>query len=848
MKHAIVLAFFTLILFPDLMAQQESSEADSVAQSDIDSESTSLIDSLFIKTDTVKTETENYQTLGSVLNKVINKAQQHAIALSEIKLKLSEDFDTVRLSKDLPSIHDLAINIRGNVIEDQEFINIRYLKGLDNLINTLNEVNQGHINEINARVNEFNDLNVKITEIKSDSLFNLSLRDSTLVPIINSELKTLRNTLKSIDSTYLNKEITLVKFQAAASENAILLMELQEFLISNQRRLAEESLTKEINYPWEPSENEQPLTFFEITKQSTLINLLILVLFLGRNYIAFILTALVFISVYIFLKRVVKRISNENEFASLILDRVKYFRNHTLAATTVLLLPFFFVFYHKPPLIFASLLSLLLTIGSVYLVKGQFGKQFHKYFLLFLTPYILIALSGLQWKIAYQERWFILLCSILFITMGILILKDLRHKKFTGSKFLRIATIFLLIFQIASLVFNIMGRFTLSKTFAVTGVVNFYRAVGLFLFILVTMEAVYLIIEYNKKGTNGFTSFFDFQDLQKRMKGLLIAFSLSIWAYGLVWHLGLYDKFYNTIEGFLTTSRTLGNTEFQFGSILLFIIILYISTFLANNIAYFASMKDQSTTRTRKQRLGSSVLLIRLGIVFLGFFIAATAAKIPLDSIAIVLGALSVGIGFGLQTIINNLVSGIILAFERPIQIGDEIEVGQNIGTVKDVGIRASKIQAYDGSEVVIPNGDLLSQSLINWTLSDKRRRIELFVGVGYGSDMKKVKSVIEGVLDRDKILKAPSPRVLMQNFGSSSVDFRLLFWVETMDIWIDMRSEVMNAIFEAFGENDIEIPFPKRDLYIKGLPGMWKEKISGPGEGLPSDLKDIDEEPPTQE
>ncbi|WP_040302969.1 mechanosensitive ion channel family protein [Algoriphagus machipongonensis] len=332
------------------------------------------------------------------------------------------------------------------------------------------------------------------------------------------------------------------------------------------------------------------------------------------------------------------------------------------------------------------------------------------------------------------------------------------------------------------------------------------------------------------------------------MKGLLIAFSLSIWTYGLVWHLGLYDKFYNSIEGFLTTNRTLGNTEFQFGSILLFIIILYISTFLANNIAYFASMKDQSTTRTRKQRLGSSVLLIRLGIVFLGFFIAATAAKIPLDSIAIVLGALSVGIGFGLQTIINNLVSGIILAFERPIQIGDEIEVGQNIGTVKDVGIRASKIQAYDGSEVVIPNGDLLSQSLINWTLSDKRRRIELFVGVGYGSDMKKVKSVIEGVLDRDKILKAPSPRVLMQDFGSSSVDFRLLFWVETMDIWIDMRSEVMNAIFEAFGENDIEIPFPKRDLYIKGLPGMWKEKISGPGEGLPSDLKDIDEEPPTQE
>ena len=210
-----------------------------------------------------------------------------------------------------------------------------------------------------------------------------------------------------------------------------------------------------------------------------------------------------------------------------------------------------------------------------------------------------------------------------------------------------------------------------------------------------------------------------------------------------------------------------------------------------------------------------------------------TAAKIPLDKIAIVLGALSVGIGFGLQTIINNLVSGVILAFERPIQIGDEIQVGVNAGTVKDVGIRASKIQAYDGSEIVVPNGDLLSQSLINWTLSDKKRRVELIIGVGYGSDMKLVKSVLEEVLTRDRILKAPSPRVYMQTFNDSSVDFRVLFWVESIDIWIDVRGEVMNAIFEKFAESNIEIPFPKRDLYLKSVPSNWQEKISKPGEDI---------------
>jgi len=179
-----------------------------------------------------------------------------------------------------------------------------------------------------------------------------------------------------------------------------------------------------------------------------------------------------------------------------------------------------------------------------------------------------------------------------------------------------------------------------------------------------------------------------------------------------------------------------------------------------------------------------------------------------------------------LQTIINNLVSGIILAFERPIQIGDEIEVGTMSGTVKEVGIRASKIQAYDGSEIVVPNGDLLSQQLVNWTLSDNRRRIEVKVGVSYGSDMQKVKSVIEGVLAREKVLKIPVPRVLMENFGESSVEFRVLFWVETIDIWLDMRAEIMAAIYEAFQENKIEIPYPKRDLYLKGLPENIKERI----------------------
>jgi small-conductance mechanosensitive channel len=352
------------------------------------------------------------------------------------------------------------------------------------------------------------------------------------------------------------------------------------------------------------------------------------------------------------------------------------------------------------------------------------------------------------------------------------------------------------------------------------------QAISLYFFVNVIMEGIYLLIEYSKKETDTFTSYFDFQGIQKRLKGIFLFAAVLLWTFSFLQNASLKDAVVDYLRLFLEKERFIGDNSFTYGSIILFGLLIYASLMVANTIAYFASVKDQKKAEGRNKKLGSSVLLIRLAIITVGFFIAAAAASIPLNNITIVLGALSVGIGFGLQTIINNLVSGIILAFERPIQIGDDIEIGTMSGTVKEVGIRASKIQAYDGSEIVVPNGDLLSQQLVNWTLSDKRRRIDLTIGVAYGSEMHQVKSVIEEVLTRERVLKIPPPRVMMQNFGDSSVDFRVLFWVDTIDIYLDMRAEIMFAIYEAFQENGIEIPFPKRDLYLKSLPEDLKEKF----------------------
>jgi potassium-dependent mechanosensitive channel len=196
-----------------------------------------------------------------------------------------------------------------------------------------------------------------------------------------------------------------------------------------------------------------------------------------------------------------------------------------------------------------------------------------------------------------------------------------------------------------------------------------------------------------------------------------------------------------------------------------------------------------------------------------------------LGRITIILGALGVGIGFGLQSIVNNLLSGVVLAFERPIEIGDQIEVAGRLGTIKEIGIRSSKLHNFDGSEVIIPNGDLLNQHVVNWTLSNNQRRVELILGVKYGSDLNKIKVLLEGILnDNPRIERYPLSMVLLNDFGDSSITFRLLFWTDVL-IWIQVKSEVILAINECFNQNGIEIPFPQLDVHMKDSTSAAEEK-----------------------
>jgi potassium efflux system protein len=203
-------------------------------------------------------------------------------------------------------------------------------------------------------------------------------------------------------------------------------------------------------------------------------------------------------------------------------------------------------------------------------------------------------------------------------------------------------------------------------------------------------------------------------------------------------------------------------------------------------------------------------------VLLVGFLLALGALGLDFTRITILAGAIGVGVGFGLQNVVNNFVSGLILLFERPIQVGDSVQMGQLLGEVRRIGIRSSTVRTFDGAEVIVPNASLVSDQVTNWTLSDRMRRIDLAVGVAYGSDPQEVVARLrEAARASAGVLSEPAPQVLFVGFGDSSLDFQVRVWTARYEEWLQTRSELGIAILTALHDAGITIPFPQRDLHL---------------------------------
>ncbi len=510
---------------------------------------------------------------------------------------------------------------------------------------------------------------------------------------------------------------------------------------------------------------------------------------------------------------------------------IKKITERPLVSGLLLSIVLTFIIYNNVPDVIVLITAVLLLPPVYIILRAVITGPARKYIILPLLAIIMVELHTLGYSESLLSRFWMmfihLFClSILVLTIG---RKSQRTLIFGGhyGKVLLIAGFIAFFLLVIAFFANLIGAISLAE-FLTHSVVE---SIVIAMFVFALVATLNSIITTSLHGNYLMKSslFSQYKELiHKRIKSLtniiaiylLINFTLRIFS--------IWDPVSGWFHGIITYPIKVGPTwEFSLWNIFLFFFIIWLTIQISRLVRTILEGESGLRDRMRKGTPGALSLLLRITIFTVGFLIAIAAAGVKMDKLGILLGAFGVGIGFGLQNIFNNLVSGIILAFERPIKEGDIIEVGTLMGIVKEIGIRSSVIRTYDGSEVIVPNGNLISNELVNWTRSDMRRRGEVIVGVAYGTDPQRVIDLLlETAQNFDRILQQPPPFAIFKGFGDSSLDFRLLFWIADADLRLVIQSEMAVLVNKAIAEAGITIPFPQRDLHVKSIDPNMMDRL----------------------
>jgi len=325
--------------------------------------------------------------------------------------------------------------------------------------------------------------------------------------------------------------------------------------------------------------------------------------------------------------------------------------------------------------------------------------------------------------------------------------------------------------------------------------------------------------------------------LRQRVIVLTTILAVGGWLAMALFAFGIFSEALAGVTATLEANLAVGSLSLSLGDVLALGVTIWVSFALARLVSFFLETDVLPHLSLPRGVPAAITMGVKYTIGLIGFFTALSAAGVQLGQITVLVGAFGVGLSFGLQNIVNNFVSGMILIFERPIQVGDTVEVDQVRGEVRSIGIRSSTIRTGDGAEVIVPNGNLLSQRVVNWTFSDRQRRIDVDVGVAYGSEPQQIIDLLLAVARANPdVLEFPPPSALFLGFGDSSLNFSLRAWTLHIETFAQIRSDLGVAVYNALRVAGVEIPFPQRDLHVRSLaaPAPLEEASAADGRREP--------------
>ncbi|KAA9038407.1 mechanosensitive ion channel [Ginsengibacter hankyongi] len=699
---------------------------------------------------------------------------------------------------------DSALNIIKERLSGKErSLNIRNLQMFNILLDHLRIDNKDYNKKLTQYDSILDATKKAIFLIRKDSVIQHIFRDRNLWETFKPQLILVHDKWKNADGIIKNVNVLIDQTLARISNNVITIDELSRQADALLQTTGPRAFSKERRYLWESGAGVSSSAmkgFSKVLSDEKKITLFYFQHSRNRLYLL-LLTALIFFYWIFYNFRSLKRL---NKIPALDALHFRFINPFPVLVSLVFVLNLAPFFDLNAPAIYIESIDFLLMLALTALFWKQMTSQLRYMWIAFVLLFILLSITRFLGAPFYIQRWWIFSVNVTSCVLGIYALLQLKML-LKSYKVIFFVILLYLLFNVLAVICNLFGRVTLTQILSTSANTAIAQAIGLVVFVQLVTETFLLQIQ-SSRIRKKYSQHFEYTGIAKGISLLVSILSIVIWLIVFTTNLNLYDALNDLLINFLTTPRQLGSISFTFNGVILFLAIIWTANFLQKYIAYFfGDIGDDPAFDNKGPR--SRLLITRLVLLIAGFLLAVAASGLPLDKITVILGALGIGIGLGLQNIVSNFVSGIILIFDRPLRIGDIVEIGNNKGRVKEISVRSSTLLTPEGAEVIIPNGDILSHNIVNWTLSNNNIRAEVSFMIEeliIDDDRKRaIKEIIQAIPD---VLVQKDPEIFINTITSKSMEMKVYFWCKDVNKTELVRGEVYRAIYKYLKDSDIKL------------------------------------------
>ena len=725
--------------------------------------------------------------------------------LNSIRDSANLKFEVVGVARRIAEITEDITLIRQNVKGRNSVINIRNLYLYQSFTSTLDKENDQIQARLSLMYKRVYHAKLQLKNVLSDTVFRKLYTDSSLSFHNTLDHKLIRIEKKwgRTDSITKASIDSLNSLKVKAADNSISLATILSILDGRLDRTELKLFGPEVNNIWEKetkdSKSQKPQSLLSSEQKA-----------IGYYFnqtskeriTVFVFGILLFIWLF-FKRKLLKNIRTQKESYDFL--QIKYLSCIPVLSLLVVLLclmPFFDAY--APTSYIAIEYSLLLLISSVIFLKLR-----DRTFLFDWFPLVMLFIIGILSYLLIIPTFFARLWLLaLYIGNIVFIYRFKIHlnKQVPYCIWIKRTAELAIILSGLGIICNIFGRFSLSGIFGIASIFAIIQVVVLPVFIDTIIEFIVLQVQ-SSRMKKGVDRPFDSSFVIKKIKMPLLIIAILLWIIMLTSNLNIYYNISNSFSDLLTTTRTIGSISYRLINVLLFFVIIWFAHILQQLVGFLVGETGIETEDTLpgSKAKHSRLLITKLLLLIGGYLLAIAASGLPIDKLTIIIGALGVGIGMGLQNMVNNFVSGIVLIFDGSLKVGDEIEVNGQSGKVKEIGLRAVTLNTPDGADVIIPNGPILSQNIVNWTYSNDQKRIQIWFSLtGKELDANVINEVINDTIKNIKDVNSQKKPVILYNrIALETCTIAVRFWC-TISASDTVKSEAMLQLSKAFATKNI--------------------------------------------